>query len=626
MKASIYSPLHTSLSLCRGHTINPLNNRLQIMISVMPDKAQGGGEVFLGIRKEPLPENALIVESYWVIEPHASVYIAIPPGENVMKYYLKEPPLSWNGYQAFLRLTEAIESEVNPREFESFEDLKKAIRMFIDRLLKKYTGLTRGLPSSEIDAIRYYLERNFAGLGHIEPLIQDPNIEDVSCDGYGSPLYVWHRKYESLPTNIVFTDKSTLDDYVVMLVHRAGKHISAAFPLADAMLEDQHRLAATYREEISPSGSTFTIRKFRSEPFSIIDQIMMGTISAELAAYLWFLIDNKLSLMIIGGTGAGKTSLLNSLCNFIRPTFKVVTAEETPELNLPLENWVRLVTRETYGAVGTVAPRIPLFELVRTSLRYRPDYLIVGEIRGEEAYVLFQALATGHGGLSTMHAESLESAVKRLTSPPMNIAPAYIPLMNAVILIERLTLPTPNGYLLPVRRVRSLWEVIEYENYSSLLEWDPQRDRFRADFSISWHLRRISVRTGMTMAEILAELERRRIVLEWMMMSGITKLRDVSRVVQEYYTVPKKVLEKASSEITLLKEEARRKVKEVAERVEDMLEILERLGGSSDINTLVAHSHLDEGAFWESINKLIEQGLVELLPDGRIHLSAKKVA
>ena len=254
-------------------------------------------------------------------------------------------------------------------------------------------------------------------------------------------MYVWHRKYESMPTNLIFTNETMLDNLIVKLTHMANKHISTAFPLLDAMLPGKDRLAATFKREVSPKGGSFSIRRFREEPFSVVDLVDMGTLNEEIAAYFWLLIENRMTIAVIGGTGAGKTSTLNALASLVKPSMKIVTVEEIPELNLPHENWVQLVARESYGLGVMKTGEVSLFDLVKTSLRYRPDYIVVGEIRGEEAFVLFQALATGHGGLTTLHADSLDYTVKSLTSPPMNVAEPYIPLINVAALVERVQLP-----------------------------------------------------------------------------------------------------------------------------------------------------------------------------------------
>ncbi len=210
---------------------------------------------------------------------------------------------------------------------------------------------------------------------------------------------------------------------------------------------------------------------------------------------------------------------------------------------------MRFVTRESYGLGSSERGRITLYDLVRTSLRYRPDYLIVGEVRGEEAYVLFQAMATGHGGLSTMHAESLDAAIKRLTSPPMNIAPSFIPLMNCVIYIERVLVRELGGFYTPARRVRNVWEVVDYDSYLTVGEWDPVNDAFRSYLGESSLLRRLGVRHMRTVDEFLTEIERRRIVLDWMVRRRITDPEDVNALVLQYYERPEVVVANATAEL-----------------------------------------------------------------------------
>ena len=286
--------------------------------------------------------------------------------------------------------------------------------------------------------------------------------------------------------------------------------------------------------EVSNFGSTFCIRKFREKPFSILDLISMGTIDERIAAYLWMLVESKMSVMVLGGTGAGKTTMLNAILSLIRPEVKIVTVEETAEINIPHENWVSFTSREGLMFADAKAKFVNLFDLVKTSLRYRPDYLIVGEIRGEEAYVLFQALATGHGGMSTMHADSLDYAVKRLCSPPMNISRVYLPLMNTWLHIERTTV-VKDGTHKTLRRVRTIWELDEDVNSHVIAEWIPTEDIFQADFSKSLLLSKIAHKRGLTLKSSLSELENRARYLRLLLEKGIRLHREVAEAVRSYY-------------------------------------------------------------------------------------------
>jgi len=491
---------------------------------------------------KPVPRGFKVVDKYPLYEPFAHVAIVQNPKTGEYKYILDElqlDPLERSVYNRILEILLAeIESPkdeiVDPRRFFA-EEAKK--------IVDKYRISLGWLPDVSWYKILYHAERDLVGFGRIDPLMRDPNIEDVSCDGVGKPVYIWHRNYESIETNLEFENDEELDNVVVKLVHMAGKHVSSAFPIVDASLPGKHRLAVCYRREVTPFGTAFTIRKFREDPYSIIDLINLGTYSEEMAAYFWLCLENRASIIVLGGTAAGKTTALNALACLIKPGSKIITIEETAELNLPHENWVSLIARQSYGLGGTSVGEVTLFDLVKTSMRHRPDILIVGEIRGQEAYVLFQALATGHGGMCTMHAENLDSAVKRLTSKPMDISPAYIPLMNIVLSVQRVHL-TKGTEKKAYRRVIDVNEIADYEDYRSALKWNPNKDVYVSSFDKSLMLSRISERIGVTKKELIEELNRRKDVLHWIRERNIRSYKDVAAIIAEYYARPKQIYEK----------------------------------------------------------------------------------
>lgn len=261
----------------------------------------------------------------------------------------------------------------------------------------------------------------------------------------------------------------------------------------------------------------------------------LGTLDNEMAAYFWILIENRVTIAVIGGTGAGKTSTLNALASLVKPSMKIVTVEEIPELNLPHENWIQLVSRESYGLGAVKTGEVDLFDLVKTSLRYRPDYIVVGEVRGEEAFVLFQALATGHGGLTTIHAENLDYVVKRLTSPPMNVAKPYIPLLNVAPIVERVQLPEIRLGNTFGRRIKSLFEIIEAEEFRTISEWDPLTDTFKTDFADSDQLRKLAIRRGESFSNILAEIQRRASFLNDLQQKGIRKNINLKQKITNFH-------------------------------------------------------------------------------------------
>lgn len=472
------------------------------------------------------------VESYWIQRPFAKVNIVATGGS--LRYHVDEVKLTPAEETTYRKLTALITKELTPPD--TLEgDVNAYVLAEATRLVKKYTRSLGKLTEAAWPRVFYYVTRDLAGYGVVDPVMNDPNVEDVSCNGLRKPIYVWHRKYENLPSNIQFTDEVTYDDFIVKLAHLSGKHISSARPLLDAMLPSRHRLAATFMREVSTFGSSFCVRKFRSDPFSIIDLIQLGTIDERLAAYLWMLLENKSSLMIIGGTGAGKTSLLNALVSLIRSNDKIVTVEEIAELNTAHENWVQLTSRQGFRFGNADETAISLFDLVKLSLRYRPDYLIVGEVRGEEAYALFQAVATGHGGICTLHADSVDHAVKRLTSPPMNVADVYIPLMNVGIYVSRVELPRATQGLSFGRRIRNVWEIQAYDQYTLISEWSPTADRFHTDLETSVLLAEIAAKKGMETHELVTEVAWRERILAEAVTAGKRSQRETAATIQAYY-------------------------------------------------------------------------------------------
>jgi len=476
-----------------------------------------------------------VVHEYWVNEPYAKIKIVKSEelGEG-NHYYVNEVELTEVQYETYERIVRILSKEfrspqgehIDPRDYV-FEQAEIIAERY-HRSLGKHT-------IEEWDQIFYYVVRDLIGYGPLQAITEDPDIEDISCNGVNMPIYVWHRRFESIPTNIMFTSHVALNDFIVKLAHKSAKHISSAQPILDAMLPEKHRLAATFMKEVSLKGSTFCIRKFRAEPYSVVDLIKIGTLNERIAAYFWFILEYKKSFMIVGGTGAGKTSTLNALLSLMSENDKIVTVEEVPELSPPVSNWTQLHSRESFNFGDGPSGSISLFDLIKVSLRYRPDYVIVGEVRGEEAYVLFQALATGHGGLCTMHADSIDRVVKRLTSPPMNVSEVYIPLMNVAMYIQRVELPNKKGGLNFGRRVRTVSEIAEFDNYIEVSRWDPRKDVFNTWFKDSFILQQISTQTSMSMKDILEEIDRRESFIEQIVESGVRNQSEVAEKILSYY-------------------------------------------------------------------------------------------
>jgi flagellar protein FlaI len=491
---------------------------------------------------KPVPRGFKIVEKYPLYEPFAHVAIAQNPKTGEHKYILDELQLDPLERSVYNRILEILLAEIESPK----EEILDPRRFFADeakKIVDKYRISLGWLPDVSWYKILYHAERDLVGFGQIDPLMRDPNIEDISCDGVNRPVYIWHRTYESIETNVGFQTDEDLDNMVVKLVHMAGKHVSSAFPIVDASLPGKHRLSVCYRREVTPFGTAFTIRKFREDPYSIIDLINIGTFSEEMAAYFWQCLEHRASIMVLGGTAAGKTTALNALACLIKPGSKIITIEETAELNLPHDNWVSLIARQSYGLGGDSTGEVALFDLVKTSMRHRPDILIVGEVRGQEAYVLFQALATGHGGMCTMHAENLDSSIKRLTQKPMDISPAYIPLMNIVLSVQRVHL-IKNNERKAYRRILNVNEVADYEDYRTVFKWHPNNDEHLPSLDKSIMLSGISERLGMSKKDLIEEIERRKVVLHWMREHNIRSYKDVAAIIAEYFARPKQIYEK----------------------------------------------------------------------------------
>jgi flagellar protein FlaI len=513
----------------------PKLSKIKFKISLNPKKKQPEPEA--AIAAKTLPKGIKIIDKYPLYEPFAQVFIVEDPKTGEHKYVLDELQLDTMERGIYKRILEMLLAEIESPK-EEISDPRKFFAEAAKKIIDKYRISLGWLPDVSWYKILYHAERDLVGFGKIDPLMRDPNIEDISCDGVNRPVYIWHRNFESIETNLQFESDEELDNLVVKLVHMAGKHVSSAFPIVDASLPGKHRLAVAYRREITPFGTAFTIRKFRDDPYSIIDLINIGTFTEEMAAYLWICLENRASVMVLGGTAAGKTTALNALGCLIKPGSKIMTIEETAELNLSHENWVSLIARQSYGLGGSTVGEVALFDLVKTCMRHRPDLMIVGEVRGQEAYVLFQALATGHGGMCTMHAENVQSAVRRLTQKPMDISPAYIPLMNIVMSVQRVHL-VKKGEKRAYRRVLSVNEIIDSEKFVNPFKWDPIKDQQTMDLDSSFLLTNFSERLGITREQLITEMNRRSEVLRWMRKSNIRSYKEVASIIGEYYARPK---------------------------------------------------------------------------------------
>ena len=446
-------------------------------------------------------------------------------------------------------LIDLIDESTEFRSPEEHEEILKA-------LLREVVEVRPGMPPGEyvvVDkrsgriavgyetykALEYNLVMEKVRLGVIEPFIRDPYIEDVSCDGLG-PIFVEHKIFGSCESNIRFDSEDELNEFVRRLSERSGRPVTFRNPIVDASLPDGSRINIVYGSEISMRGSNFTIRKFTDKPLSITQLIKFGTIDPMIAAYLWILLEYNMSIWFCGEVASGKTTLLRAVCTFINSHYKIISIEDTPEIIVPHENWVREVTRESEEAAA-----IDLFDLLKAALRQRPNYIIVGEIRGREASVAFQAMQTGTPVLSTFHAGSVEKLIQRLTGSPIEIPKTYMDVLNCVVIQSAVRVPRTGTF---ERRVLSVNEIVGYDplegrfNYIELFTWRPGEDlhEFRGEGSSHLLENRVAVMKGISRGElkkIYRELELRASFLSRLVDLGVFDYFEVWRVINQAYVI-----------------------------------------------------------------------------------------
>jgi flagellar protein FlaI len=546
-KIAICPECHTELS-CEGEPG-------QKVIVKCPQCGKKGLISFTGREVSLSEKNLVELDFYPVLEPFAYIKI-LKDTESLDKFYkVIEPHLteteqtSLNFIQdTLMNLIDVRLDELEPSKVEAF------LIERIDHIIKDYKMNINEMLKTKI---LYYVKRDFLWNGKIDPLMRDPNIEDISCDGSNLPLFLFHRKYGSLKSNVQFPNETMLSEFVVKLAQKCGKHISIAEPMLDATMPDGSRIQITLSKAVTTKGSTFTIRKFRADPITATDLIMYKTMSAEMVAYMWLAVENGINALIAGGTAAGKTSTLNAICLFIPRESKIVTIEETREINLPHPNWIPGVVRSGFGEVinDKLAGEIDLYDLMKAALRQRPEYILVGEIRGKEAYVLFQAMATGHTTYSTVHADSPQSLIHRLEGKPIDIPRVMLQSLNIITIQVQAQFNDQR-----VRRCKQIVEIVDIDPMTKeiltneVFRWDPVEDQFYYSGK-SYVLERIRGQHGMKKEEMMEELKRRVEILEWMKKNNIRAFKDVARMVASYSETPGEFMEKIRKESQVAQEQ-----------------------------------------------------------------------
>ena len=472
------------------------------------------------------------VERYWLNPPFSYAVITYSEADDQHRYRVVEPEL--DGFEADL-LETLFDDVRTPLLYEEREGApEETLREELRTRLERY-GVD--VDVAGFYRLYYYLYRRFQGFGRLDPLMHDPDVEDVSCDGYDVPLYAYHDRYQDVETNVSFGEDE-LDSYVVRLAQQAGRHISVGNPVVETTLRDGSRAELALGEEVTPRGSAFTVRKYSDEPFTPIELLEFGTYSLEQMAYLWLAIEHNKNVIFAGGTASGKTTSMNAISMFIPPRSKLITIEDTRELALHHDNWLSCVTRERLDEASNVT----MYDLLRSALRHRPEYIIVGEVRGQEAITLFQAMNTGHTTLSTMHADSVQTVINRLENEPINVPRQMVQSLD-VLCVQ--TLARFDG-----ERVRRADTVAEIEgvdgrtgelDYTDAYRWDSANDTFlEGDRKL---LEEIREERGWSQADLLRELRRRRRFLEYLRDREITQYQQFTAMVNRYYAAPDRVME-----------------------------------------------------------------------------------
>ena len=545
------------------------------------------------------------VERYWVNKPYACVVIFHSEKENEKKYYMIEPYHNEIEMELreFLsgKLRTAIKySDEGVKEKATEDGRRSVIEEETRRLLKRYDlfeetsssstqesvletvksllddddddedevdledldeddGIGPGpleglsvrpepaileddpdtLSEYQVEKLLYSLKRNFIGYERIDGIKHDINVEDISVDGYNSPVFVYHSEYEQIISNI-YHGEDELDDFVVKLAQRSGKGISKRLPQVDATLPDGSRAQLTLGKEVSDHGTNYTIRQFKDVPFTPIDLINWNTFSLDEMAFLWLCIENHKSLIFAGGTASGKTTSLNAVSLFIPSSAKIVSIEDTREVELPQRNWIASVTRPSFS--DDEQGDVDEFDLLEAALRQRPDYIVMGEIRGEEGRTLFQVMSTGHTTYTTFHADSVDEVLKRFTTDPINVSKT---MFTALDLVSIQTQTRVQGR--KVRRNKSLTEINHYEaehdeiNVQDVYQWQAETDEF-LKMGDSNTLEAIQFDRGWSREKLEDELFKREVILAYLIKNELNTYAEVAATVQAFINDPDTIL------------------------------------------------------------------------------------
>jgi flagellar protein FlaI len=506
------------------------------------DPKKHGPLVDIVFRPEPGIEE---MEMYPVNEPYAYIRITYDHSTHEYTYHVLEPILTEPEKELLVELKERLFDtlDINTKDLLK-DEARRKLRASADDIIVDF-GIK--LAPEQREKIHYNMYKDFLGDGLIDPIMHDKYIEDISCDGVNVPLFAFHASYESMKTTLAYTKSDELDSFVTKLAQRAGKYISIAEPILDATMQDGSRIQMTLGQEVTAHGSTFTIRKFKDEPITPTDLIEWRTFSPLAIAYIWLCVENGKSAILAGGTASGKTTALNAISLFIPPMSKIISLEDTRELKLPHPNWIPSVTRDSFDTAGR--GEINMYELLRAAMRQRPEYIIVGEVRGKESQTLFQAMSTGHITYSTIHADSVASVVHRVENPPMDVPRNMLSALDFIAIQVQARVGGKR-----IRRNKQIVEILDIDPRTNELitnevfKWRSATDEHTYSGK-SYLLEEIMEAKGWNETRMREELKRRQEVLEWMRIKKIRHYKDVAKILISYHRDPEVVIEKVRTDL-----------------------------------------------------------------------------
>jgi len=490
-----------------------------------------------------------IHKEYWLQNPYSRAVILWEEESKEAVYSVVEPDIEEKEKGILAKIKEIVQEEIES-DFYSLTEVGKAESYFDEKIEEILDELRISTDKTQRDKFAYYLKRDMLGLGKIEPFFHDSSIEDISCDGISVPVYIYHNRHGSLRTSVMYGSAKELDEAILRIAQKCEMDISVAEPVLDGRLPDGSRVNATFGSEVTMHGGTFTIRRFREEPLTPVHMADWNTCSPTILALIWMALQHKYtgSLLVSGATASGKTSMLNAIAMFIPPESKVVTIEDTQELQLPMQHWVPAVARHGFGPADSTGKRrgeVSMFDLLKAALRQRPDYMVVGEVRGEEAYVMFQGMATGHPSLGTIHADSVTSLLHRLITRPINLPPSLLAHLNT-LMIQGVVVSGGRK----MRRTLNLTEIVAVDPKTEtpvtrqLFKWNPRTDTHEFVARESTLISKIAFIRGIDEKEVWDEITRRALFIVWMRQEKIFDFKKVGELIAEYYKSPDIALER----------------------------------------------------------------------------------